>query len=523
MTWKVTTQFWIVLGVIAAVVLLVNTGVLVYFFSEENETKDNSNIILYTGTKNFVAELGKQLEIKDNRITIKAQGIEELKAYDAWIVIYDENGKKVSGFNAPEESSGDFKGTVVYVSEDKEASQGRSGMVFESTPPKDAPIVVDEKASQSIRGSKAQIFAANGSDSLIMGSSERIKGLNYIVVAQAYQIESTRGMFAVGLPYSKSRDYTFYYSMASTISLWKKGMHVILFLTLFTVVVLGYLFSRWLSRPVIDITEGIVLLGQGKNDIQWAEKGLYKELYAGLNQLSKALAANEIERKRMEKMREEWFANTSHDLKTPLSSIKGYAEILAEPKYGMVTKEAQGYVDVILKNSVYMETLLQDLMLACKLKNNILRVHKNKCDIVEILREIIIDILNNPTYGNRKINFDADEAVIFLLDPILIKRAFTNIIFNAISHNPEDTVVTVRVIGTAKLHIEVEDNGDGIPDEDINNLFERYYKGTNTKGENCGSGLGLAISKQIIEAHGGKISIESVIGRGTKVIVNFTH
>jgi len=113
------------------------------------------------------------------------------------------------------------------------------------------------------------------------------------------------------------------------------------------------------------------------------------------------------------------------------------------------------------------------------------------------------------------------EPIVFSFDRALMKRAFTNILYNSLVHNDEHTVMTINIYKKDKIYIEIEDNGRGIPEEDLSKLFERYYRGTDTGESHKGSGLGLNIAKQIIELHGGMIHVESSVGVGTKFIVTF--
>jgi signal transduction histidine kinase len=139
-------------------------------------------------------------------------------------------------------------------------------------------------------------------------------------------------------------------------------------------------------------------------------------------------------------------------------------------------------------------------------------------NLADILRETIIDILNNPKYENADIIFEPEiEDITLNCDSTALQRAFTNIIYNALVHNTDNTKVWVRLSSNEDITVEIEDNGKGIPAEEVNKLFDRYYRGTNTGELHKGSGLGMAISKQIIESHGGKIIVDSKLGVGTVV------
>lgn len=135
------------------------------------------------------------------------------------------------------------------------------------------------------------------------------------------------------------------------------------------------------------------------------------------------------------------------------------------------------------------------------------------------LRELVIDIVNDPAFSNRNIEFESntDECIV-LIDPDLFRRAIQNIIINALTHNPPETkvLISTRIDVQSNVHISICDNGVGISEDELPELFSRYYRGTSTKEKSEGSGLGLAIAKQIIELHGGNITVSSKRGKGTK-------
>lgn len=175
---------------------------------------------------------------------------------------------------------------------------------------------------------------------------------------------------------------------------------------------------------------------------------------------------------------------------------------------------------MIMNKTAYIEILLDDLKLIQRLKNHWLPINLSSVNLVELVRVVVINLLNDPKYSNRVISFESDlEQINHAVDPVLMQRAFTNLIHNAVVHNPENTRVQVSIYGGDEIKICIEDNGRGISKEDQENLFERYYRGTNTEGSYAGSGLGLAIAKQVIEAHGGSISLESELGKGTRISI----
>lgn len=281
--------------------------------------------------------------------------------------------------------------------------------------------------------------------------------------------------------------------------------------TLVLILVAGLLYGFWISRNISKLTDSIKEIPQ-RTYLPVQKKDAFADIYESINRLDEEIKKTDQLRIQTEKLREEWIANITHDLKTPLSPIRGYAEILSED--GFVSKEqVTHYSQIILKNVEYMENLLNDLKLTYQLDSGMIPFNPSDGNIVRFLKETIIDILNTPEYENRRISFESEQTeIICSFDSNLLIRAFKNLIINAFVHGDQDLNVKKS---HKSLIILVSDNGKGISAEETAKLFNRYYRGTNTEQKTEGTGLGLAITKSIIEAHGGTISVSSVLGRGT--------
>ncbi len=145
-----------------------------------------------------------------------------------------------------------------------------------------------------------------------------------------------------------------------------------------------------------------------------------------------------LQRKELDKMRDNWITSISHDVKTPLSSIKGYSEIMKKPDYSFSPSEVKEYSSIIWKKASYIQALIEELNLTYKLKNKLFLVNKSKTNMVNMLQNIIIEILNHPMYSKRNLNFHYQKEIVMgFVDEVLLKRALTNLIFNAIIHNDE--------------------------------------------------------------------------------------
>jgi signal transduction histidine kinase len=287
-------------------------------------------------------------------------------------------------------------------------------------------------------------------------------------------------------------------------------------------IVLGGIYGLWITKQLFRVSKGVQQIAtRSYVDIQ--AKGAFRDVFGNLNTLDAEIKASDVERKKNEIMREEWIANITHDLKTPLAPIKGYAELLSDPEYSLSIEDTRKYGATILKNAAYAEALVNDLKLTYQLKNGMIPLNRKPENITRFLKELIIDVLNNPEYASRDISFTGQDAVIsFEFDQTLMKRALGNILHNALVHNPEGTVVCVSAFfEESGIQIQISDNGRGMEPDELENLFTRYYRGTNSDENVQGTGLGLAISKQIITLHNGHLTARSEAGVGTVLTIDF--
>ena len=328
--------------------------------------------------------------------------------------------------------------------------------------------------------------------------------------------EGEEYMLLVGFPIEK----VYRYRMTFTDESMLYHLSIIVF-ALILMTIVAYIFSRHLVKPMVSVVDDIDDLKNGVYKNKPIKNGVFEEVSKNINELSNVLKENEIKRKEIDKVREEWIANITHDLKTPLSSIKGYAELIQSNDYDLDIEDAKKYGSRILDNSNYIQELVNDLSLVYKLKNKVIPINLKDENVITLLQENIIDLLNNSKYADREINFNYEnEKVIASCDKKYLKRAINNIIINSLEHNSKETIVNITLIEkNSNIEIIIEDNGEGIKEEELIYIFDRYYKGVNSNSSYKGSGLGMAIAKEIIIYHNGSINIESKVGVGTKITI----
>ncbi len=221
--------------------------------------------------------------------------------------------------------------------------------------------------------------------------------------------------------------------------------------------------------------------------------------------------------KKLEKMRKEFVANISHELKTPLSSIKGYSETLIQncPKE---PERVQEFARIIHRNAERLQQLVEDIMALSQLEQKKAPLHREPTDIWAVAREVCQQLSHLAERSKVELEvFSGGALPLIAVDEEKIKKVFTAILENAIKYAGEGkrAVVQAKVLDD-KLEICIEDNGPGIPKEALPNVFERFYRVEKSRSRDVGgSGLGLAIAKHIVLAHGGEIWVESVVGKGS--------
>ncbi|WP_285395767.1 HAMP domain-containing sensor histidine kinase [Lysinibacillus sp. fls2-241-R2A-57] len=300
------------------------------------------------------------------------------------------------------------------------------------------------------------------------------------------------------------------------------------------VILFCLLYGWWIGSDFFYILDWILLLSKGvyhePNRMRKKTKShkkprfnAYQDIFIQLRTLTETLQRNELERKELEKMRKEWTASISHDLKTPLTYIKGYSYMLSSDKHEWSEKEKQKFTSLIRKQAIHMENIIEDLNTVFHFDNGQFPLSLQKKDITQFVHDIVIELTDNPLvkHKNISIKINTNHFIPFIFDEQMLKRALNNLIMNAIIHNPAGTEIMLSVEKRDHLVIEVSDNGVGMNNETLKNLFNRYYRGTSTKIPSEGTGLGMSIAKQLIEAHQGSITVESTLHEGTVIYVSF--
>jgi signal transduction histidine kinase/HAMP domain-containing protein len=226
------------------------------------------------------------------------------------------------------------------------------------------------------------------------------------------------------------------------------------------------------------------------------------------------------ELRRLEAVRRDFVANVSHELKTPLTSIVGYAETLATEDAG---KDAERFAHTILNNARRMQELVDDLLDLSRIESRRWQPTPARVDVAGVVGEAWAEFLDRARARRIKITVAAGAARHVKADPDALRQILTNLFDNALRHTPPGGRITVTAeVGPGGVTIAVADTGSGIASEHLPRIFERFYRADPGRSrEEGGTGLGLAIVKHLMEAHGGRVEARSTLGEGTTILLFF--
>ena len=261
---------------------------------------------------------------------------------------------------------------------------------------------------------------------------------------------------------------------------------------------------------IIDETE---TMASGDLDrlIEVKSKGDIKNLVENINNISKQLKEITVEERKAQATKSDLITNVSHDLRTPLTSIIGYLEIIDNDKYKDEVR-LRYYANIAFEKAKGLNVLINDLFELTKMQNNTINLYKDDINLVELLGQVVAGFEYQFKHADMqsRINF-SEEKLIVNADTGKLVRAFENLLSNAIKYGKDGFYVDV----TTKLEenvavVQVINYGQSIPSIDLPHIFDRFYRVEKSRSSDIGgSGLGLAITKNIIELHQGMISVYS--------------
>ena len=298
----------------------------------------------------------------------------------------------------------------------------------------------------------------------------------------------------------------------------KSGIYTLIF-SILVALILASISAVWLSisftKPLNKIRDTTTELAKGNYEVttQVKQSDEIGELAKSIDKLALQLDKSSKESERFEKMRQNFIANISHELRTPITVIRGSIEAICD---GIISdpEQLKDYNEQILSDSIHLQRLVNDLIDLTKLQNTDFSIDKSTINLFEIVNDAVRSMKQISTKKNIKINFIVEnnneiESYLFTGDYQRIRQMIIIVLDNAIKFSKENQKINICLRKKDSTYeLKIEDNGKGINPENIGEIFKRYHK-SNTEENKNGMGLGLAIAKEIALRHNIEISVES--------------
>lgn len=290
---------------------------------------------------------------------------------------------------------------------------------------------------------------------------------------------------------------------------------LIIWLVIFNVII-GYSMTYYLGKlffePITKLSNGMKEVSKGNFDISLEADTPFREIkdmYSSFNLMTKELGATEI-------LQTDFVSNVSHEFKTPINAIEGYATLLqCNPD---CSPEEATYTEKILFNTKRLSNLVGNILLLSKVDNKAIRSDVKKYRLDEQIRQAVLAFEREWTEKETELDIDLEEAE-FEGNESLMFHVWTNLIANAIKFTPKGGLLKIRLFfSEGKTVVTVEDSGPGIKSDSIEHIFDRFYQSDSSHKEE-GNGLGLALVKNILLLEGGKVTAENRPEGGAKFTV----
>jgi len=224
-----------------------------------------------------------------------------------------------------------------------------------------------------------------------------------------------------------------------------------------------------------------------------------------------------IQLKKLDHIKTDFLNVTSHELRTPMAAMKGYLQMLSKQRLGNVTPEQKNALEVVLRNTNRLDNLIQEILDVSQLESGTMKFIPEKTDISKMIEEVTETVQPNANVKNIKINMELEEVPELVIDQQHIKQAIMNLVDNAIKFSSRDSIINLSIKAKKdNVLFEVQDFGRGMPKKEQKKIFERFYQIDSSMDRKFGGvGLGLAISRDIVLVHGGKMWVNSTVGKGS--------
>lgn len=281
-------------------------------------------------------------------------------------------------------------------------------------------------------------------------------------------------------------------------------------------VVIAVYVGKLIVRPVQNIGDAFGELSKGNFDVRVPEN----ERIIEIREMAQRFNSMTYDLSHIETLRNDFVANVSHEFKTPIAAIEGYATLLQKPN--LPAEKHEHYVEKILENSRRLTNLSGNILMLSKLENQETVLDKSEYRLDEQIRKCILMLESR--WAPKNIEFDLElPRKIYYGSEGLLEQVWLNILDNAVKHSHQGGVIGIIISEqSGKLKVAISDNGCGMDDDVQKHIFEKFYQGDASR-KSEGNGLGLALVKCIIDLCGGKVTVESEPGKGAKFTVELSE
>ena len=294
----------------------------------------------------------------------------------------------------------------------------------------------------------------------------------------------------------------------ATVNTIRTQLLVITVFMVFAAFIVAFFVARHMSSPIVDINNKAKQLAKGNYDIRFEEKGTIESI-----ELAKTLNYAVSELSKLDRLQKDLIANISHDLRTPLTMISGYSEVMRDIP-GENTPEN---MQVIIDETARLSSLVNDLLNVSKLQSGTQKMDVRKINITDVVNKSIERYEHLISHNGYKVTFEYQNDVYIMADEVRLLQVVYNLINNAINYTGDNKLVRVaQSVRDDVVRISVTDSGAGISEEDLPLIWDRYYKvdKVHTRAK-IGTGLGLSIVKNILLLHGSRFGVSSEVGKGS--------
>lgn len=297
----------------------------------------------------------------------------------------------------------------------------------------------------------------------------------------------------------------------STVNILKRQLIIITAIMIILSSIVAYFIASKLSEPITSLTKKSKELSKGNFKVDFDVKSEIIEI----DELSKSLNYTKDVLKQNDDIRRDLMANVSHDLKTPLTMIKAYAEMIRDLTYNN-PKKRDNDLNVIIEEVDRLNSLVNDILSLSKLETNIEKVDPVEFDLVRLIDTIINRFKIFTVTQEYQFIFLSPNKLMIKADKQKIEQVIYNLIGNAINYSEDSKKIYITILNRKNIRVNISDTGPGIKKEDINKIWDKYYKAQkNHKRNMIGTGLGLSIVKNILELHSYKYGVISKKNKGT--------